>query len=63
MVDLSDIKEETYRKQVLSILERQENMWSGALAEMKGVAESIALKPGTRPNRQQAYRTVHRAAS
>lgn len=35
MVYLSDIEDETYRTQVLKMLENHEKMWSGHVGELK----------------------------
>lgn len=58
LVDISDIKNETYRTQVLDMLEHQERMCFGHLGEIKGVAFRIELNPGSSPLYQQSYSSI-----
>ena len=59
-VDLSNIEDESLRKKIMDMLEQYQSMWDGHLGEIKatggGTAHRIALKPNSRPIRQQPYR-------
>lgn len=50
-VDLSNIDNEDYQKQIITMLKCNEQMWSGHLGEIKEVSHRIYLKPGTHPIR------------
>ena len=54
-VDLSHIEDEKLKKKIMDMLERHQSMWDGHLGEIKATAHRIALKPNSRPIRQQPY--------
>ena len=53
---MSHIEDEKLKKKIMDMLERHQSMWDGHLGEIKAAARRIALKPNSRPIRQQPYR-------
>lgn len=57
MVELSLVEDMALNKDIIELLSKYKGLWSGHLGTIKSIHHTIGLKDGTRPVRQQPYRT------
>jgi len=56
---LTNLRDPTLKSEILAMLERHSQMWSGKLGEIAATEHRIRLKPNTDPIRQTPYRAGH----
>lgn len=56
-VDLTEVDDHDLKPKIMAMLEKHSSMWDGQLGCIRATDHRIELRPGTRPIRQQPYRT------